>query len=80
MQAAVLTCVQQPQGAVWRIALVALINGRVGGLALEECHLLGAIIHKPLAYLGTGGTIVEADVVTDLGEAVWQHRVLHVKT
>ena len=48
---AVLTCVQQPQGAVWRIALVALINGCVGSLALEKFHLLSAIIHEPLAYL-----------------------------
>ena len=75
-----LTCVQQPQGAVWRIALVALNNGRVGGLALEECHLLGAIIHEPLAHLGTGGTIVEADVVTDLGKAVWQRCILQVRS
>ena len=48
---AVLTCVQPPQGAVWRIALVAQINGCVGSLALEECQLLSAIIPEPLAYL-----------------------------
>ena len=74
------TCIQQPQGAVWRIALVALIDGLVGSLALEECHLLCAVIHEPLAYQGTrGGRAVEADVITDPGKAVWQRRILQVK-
>ena len=61
-----LTCIQKPQSDVGLMAQVALINGCVGGLALEECHLLEAVICKPLAHQGITRGVIEGDVIADL--------------